>query len=332
MKPMRQVGYSKHITIIVAKYYNVRALRIILFGIWALFSVKRGQAQEWSLSAQFPGTVHSFTTQAGTIFAATDKGVFRLENKNWESCNNGLLHLFTWALIQKDSFLFAGTENGIYRSADNGASWSAVNNGLGFATVYAFACNGKELLAATYGGIYYSWNNGDKWVNSNKWTNRANGFEQYYTIVYSLSVADKGIYAATDRGVYFSGDSCRNWESVNGNVLDKSTVCTVLADNDMLYAGTYNGGLFVSRDNGRSWSALRLPDGDADIYVLEKLGTALYAGTSAGVYCSADSGKTWKNEGKGIPPSNMSVYAIARLKDKIFAAAGRCIVSSFCSQ
>ena len=60
-----------------------------------------------------------------------------------------------------------------------------------------------------------------------------------------------------------------------------------------LFAGT-NGGIFLSTDNGDSWSQIFAILSD-DIYFISFLvrGSTLFAGTNNGVYLSTNNGSSW---------------------------------------
>ena len=74
--------------------------------------------------------------------------------------------------------IFAGTEQGAYRSLDGGEHWEAVNDGLPFTAgpagrkepvpVYRLAYNAatQTLFAVTRGGLYRSFDEGRSWTRA----------------------------------------------------------------------------------------------------------------------------------------------------------------------
>lgn len=59
------------------------------------------------------------------------------------------------ALAVNGSYLFAGTGDGVFRSADNGANWTAANQGLANSDVQSLAFNGGYLFAGIkYGSVW----------------------------------------------------------------------------------------------------------------------------------------------------------------------------------
>ncbi len=52
----------------------------------------------------------------------------------------GLTNTFIHALAISGTNLYAGTEDGVFHSTNNGANWTAINNGLTNPTIFALAC------------------------------------------------------------------------------------------------------------------------------------------------------------------------------------------------
>jgi photosystem II stability/assembly factor-like uncharacterized protein len=64
--------------------------------------------------------------------------------------------------------IFAGTDNGVLHSTNNGLNWTAVNSGLTDTAVNALAISGSNLFAgAQSGGVFLSSDNGASWISVN---------------------------------------------------------------------------------------------------------------------------------------------------------------------
>lgn len=119
------------------------------------------------------------------------------------------------------------------------------------------------------------------------------------------------------KGIFISEDGGKTWTQSNKGFGDSLNVTEIAADPknfDILYASVFMriengkavpGGLFVSRDSGRSWSKIEsLPlinvaqtvlSGDGSIYAAGGFGTTSKEWDSnGGIYRSADNGKTWQ--------------------------------------
>ena len=82
-----------------------------------------------------------------------------------------------------------------------------------------------------------------------------------------------------------------------------------------LFAGTYGGGVFLSTNNGTSWSAAGLTY--VDVYSLDVSGTNLFAGTWVGVFLSTDNGTSWTAVNAGLTDTH--VYSLAVSGTNLFA-------------
>ena len=82
-----------------------------------------------------------------------------------------------------------------------------------------------------------------------------------------------------------------------------------------LFAGTYGGGVFLSTNNGASWTAVNTGlTRYYNVYVVLALavsGTNLFAGTSEGVFLSTNNGTFWTEVNSGLTNTNVSSLAIS---------------------
>lgn len=198
--------------------------------------------------------------------------------------------------------LYAATNQGVFRSSDNGVNWLPVNTGLpGNASVLSLIANGPVLYAGLQGGgVYISTNGGLLWTAINAGLSGGT-----LTINYLLFFGPT-LYAATAGGVcvYTNGA----WQAVNTGLgtLDSATL---LVYGGRLCVGTRGGGIFLL--NGNQWGALSngLPPG-AQVLSFANGGAAVYAGLLGGGLCvSRNNGQLWTLVGGGLP-ANISVYWI----------------------
>ncbi|MBU2636676.1 MAG: regulator, partial [Bacteroidetes bacterium] len=86
-----------------------------------------------------------------------------------------------------------------------------------------------------------------------------------------------------------------------------------------LFAGTYGGGVFLSTNNGTSWTGASTGLTNTYVYALAISGTNLFAGTDrGGVFLSTNNGINWTEVNNGLPP-NTSVLAFAVSGANLFA-------------
>lgn len=142
--------------------------------------------------------------------------------------------------------IFAGTEQGVYASDDQGETWHLKfpgdNAHPGSEVIYsltAYEKNGEHyLFAGTRYGIYFAE------TLENDWT--AKGLQgDDKTIVYALDVYEKAnngyvIFAGTNDGIHFSENDGDNWEPLNTDISAKYDVKALRMNQDtgILWAGT----------------------------------------------------------------------------------------------
>ena len=81
-------------------------------------------------------TIRSIAKATDHIYAATDKGIARLEGEIWNSINTGLSSIDVYSLFENQDILYAGTQDGVYKLTSDD-SWSLVGDRVSFAVVLA---------------------------------------------------------------------------------------------------------------------------------------------------------------------------------------------------
>jgi photosystem II stability/assembly factor-like uncharacterized protein len=149
--------------------------------------------------------------------------------------------------------LFAGTESGLYRSADHGASWEQVTgNGItGFPVlaVYAPPRGGSRLAVRTAEGLFVSDNAGEAW-HATPLPDKS-----YYIYDMALSVDPAApLLAATSRGVLQSVDGGAHWKIAEDGV-PAATVNSVRYHPERKLEAflVQYGRVYRSLDGGTSW-------------------------------------------------------------------------------
>ncbi len=124
--------------------------------------------------------------------------------------------------------------------------------------------------------------------------------------------------------VFISNDNGINWKKANDISL-KSTNTTIIPNNmnsvealtisnDNIYAGTWDGRIFLSKDNGENW--LQIANLRTTFYCLAVKENTIFAGTGAGtgicrkgICSSTDNGENW-TKCKSLPPQFVESFAI----------------------
>ena len=177
-------------------------------------------------------------TNGGGIFYSSDNGT------NWTQINNGLTMLYVYALIEHDSYIFAGTYHegtlnggGVFRSDDNGQNWIAINNGLSNLSVMSFTANSDYVFVGTNGGgTHRTSDNGNSWISV---TGGAS--------THALKVVCSDIYAGNlnNGGLVRSSDNGNNWQSYTSGLSSSGglTVTSFAYNDSYIFTGSLGGGV-----------------------------------------------------------------------------------------
>lgn len=263
---------------------------------------------------------------------------------------------FTLAVDPDDpSTVYAGSEAGVYRSVDAGATWQLASSGLFLqpAAISQDTVAPGALYTVTETGVFRSSDKAQSWVrvegklpepvhdvaadpkvpnrlwaatspgrlhfstNGGKsWTKRA------ATGIADLSISPAGdwLYANTaNQGLLRSSDVGASWRPVQG--IPKTAYVYDLAFDPgppaSIYAATLDG-LYRSRDQGATWQRIAAAVFSGSVPQVEVQGGRIFAAASSGVFYSSDGGSTW-TIGGGPLRSRGEVVALAASADAVFA-------------
>jgi len=228
------------------------------------------------------------------------------KEKGWAQAGTELTQEYIQCMIAdplRPSFLYVGTIDGIFASADQGASWQEINNGLDNHDIKAIAVAADQpdlLYCATWGrGLYSSADRGRQWLEISSLAPKLIGAillqsDRSDTL---WAGASEGIYSSYDRGQTWY----RRWQSGGRRVM---TLAALSGQDQIILAGIFLIGFVRTADGGTVWNysntGIRGTPGASDCATFFATGAAadgsVYA-TSAGgfVYVSTDSGLTWQS-------------------------------------
>lgn len=198
--------------------------------------------------------------------------------------------------------LFAVTgSNKINYSTDNGDSWSEIHGGLESETAFTSivcAMSSNTMLLGTSQNIYKLDNNTNQWSS----------------VYHADAMAIFESIAATSGGRVFAGswmaglmysDDLTNWTKVSHADLQGKITDVYIAANGYIYVLSANSSdkehkLFVSKDNGDSWTLLK-EQGDHKFKSVFAFGNYIALGTQGGgVLISIDGGSAWIEASQGL--------------------------------
>jgi photosystem II stability/assembly factor-like uncharacterized protein len=267
-----------------------------------------------------------------TLYATIGEGVFKSEDKggHWNLFSSELYYSAI-RILKKDpnspQTFYAGTFAGqLLKSEDGGRNWKicdleppnpraiflAAHNPVPVFSVAIDPRNTKTVYVTNGKGIYKSSDGGNRWRLIDK---------IIQGIITIDPITPQKLYLSSRESIYKSSDGGKKWSPISlSNIRRKTTkirnvpfdrpkFMRVVLDPKVpgtLYAGTYGedhssasyeGGIFKSSDEGKTWSALTmgLPDVDISALLLDpQIPQKLYAGSSDGrLFKSIDGGSHW---------------------------------------
>jgi photosystem II stability/assembly factor-like uncharacterized protein len=252
---------------------------------------------------------------AGVIFDRTNGGLFISEDGGgaWRQSTNGMGARDVYSLYQSESnpaTIYAGTNNGLFRSDDRGRNWAQVKK----AQVKAVAKSRKtsklerDTLVDLQNQVFAIF----PFTPIVSAPNSGKGDSQPAP---AHSATSNWMVASTWNGLFITEDEKKGWreikfaKSINktgGNTAAQINGAAIVTNPKLpgaIFVGT-DEGLFVSRDNGVSFQQLALPEAARRVRVVvcdPRGPETIYVGAAAGFFRSTDGGRSWESRGGGMP-------------------------------
>jgi photosystem II stability/assembly factor-like uncharacterized protein len=225
-------------------------------------------------------------TNANILYVATNDAVYKSRDGGgtWEKFPSFSARRVTTVAIDPmlPATIYAGTMgDAVYKSPDGGQHWLPHNVGLkehvSFVNQFVFhPALSEKIYAATTVGAYYTKDAGREWEE------RMNGMKEVH-IVTSIAINPKDptiLYGGTTGGVYRSDDAAMSWKKINNGLIPESELMASMA-------------LGVN--------AIEIDHMNPDI---------VYAGTTKGLFRTANKGEQWERIGLSLPDPFVSSIAI----------------------
>jgi photosystem II stability/assembly factor-like uncharacterized protein len=239
------------------------------------------------------------TSVRSVMFRSTDNGNTFLPD------TNGISYATLTAFISDGSTIFAGSNNGIYISTDDGLHWKISDSSL---DITDLVTNNSDVFAEFVNpieeyGIIRSTDNGASWTVADS---------SVPTSIYfgHLAVCNGNVFVSTNdsEGVYRTMNNGVNWTITDSGLPQyigggDSAVTSFGVLDDTLYAIIGNNSFYRTTNNGDLWepvSVSGLPT-SATIRTLLIHGDNMFAGTDSGIYFSTNRGTNWYSSNDGFP-------------------------------
>lgn len=225
-------------------------------------------------------------TNSKILYVATNDAVYKSRNggDTWEKFPSFSARRVTTVAIDPllPATIYAGTMgDAVYKSPDGGQRWLPHNVGLkehvSFINQFVFhPALSEKIYAATTVGAFYTNNAGREWEE------RMNGMKEVH-IVTAIAINKKDpaiLYGGTTGGVYRSDDGAMTWKKINNGLIPETELMASMA-------------LGVN--------AIELDPVNPDI---------VYAGTTKGLFRTANTGEQWERIGQSLPDPFVSSIVI----------------------
>jgi photosystem II stability/assembly factor-like uncharacterized protein len=220
----------------------------------------RDAGQSWKITTDWQITevlkVRSVPTNPNTVYAASAYGVYKTTDAgdHWSKIRDGYA---SDLLInrQDPSMILSATEEGLFVSFNEGRFWDLF--GLADKSVRVLAQSGKIFWAGTEDdGMFVLRSENNSWQRINKGLTDST----IYTIAVDPENEQQVFIGTHAGGVFASTDGGNNWVQRTNGLTNLTVHGLMYIPPHSLLAGTINGGLFESRDNGLTWKFNSQPD------------------------------------------------------------------------
>jgi photosystem II stability/assembly factor-like uncharacterized protein len=295
-----------------------------------------------------------------SVFAATGTygtGIYRSNSggNEWEIANKGMSNVAISKIAFSADTLIA-TGQGYFSSSDYGQSWTRVDFG-GISNIvnilvhkgvivvqnhdqlrinterdglWGYPLNNTRfnkilLKNDAYFGIGYGYSTYDQKyiVRSNDdaktWKKADTGLPKLNTPVDLVLDGSQLLAAYKTDGIFRSTDDGQTWSPINTKPFKSLSITSLVACPQALFVNTSAGRVFRSIDHGDTWDEVTAPH-ITTIRALTFYSTSIIAGTSAGVFRSNDTGRTWSPINLGL--LNLDILDVAVHNNTLYAGTG----------
>jgi len=237
------------------------------------------------------------------------------------------------------NILLAGTNGGLYRTANGGTSWTKVVASGQFYDIEALTST--NMVATTKGGLYRSTDSGATWVlvTTIASTGRialavsASNSDFVAALVSNTSNGFKGFYASVDGGLTYtlrsSTPNLMGWETngsdSGGQAWYDLCVAVSPVDVNQIVVGGVN--TWKSTNGGVSWTIMTnwyqtstVPAMHADQHdLIFQNSTTLFSANDGGIYRSTNNGVSWTDLTNGMSISQLYRASAAQTDIRVIA-------------
>jgi photosystem II stability/assembly factor-like uncharacterized protein len=284
----------------------------------------------WRESEQLKSEgIHSLTQSSKNpdlLLAGTNGGIWRSSNAGdrWEqlstSATPGLINVESLAFDPRNAeVIYAGTWYLPFKSTDGGETWNITKTGIiDDSDIFAIEIddnNPDHVIMSACSGIYETRNAGANWKKVNGIPSQS----RRTRAILQNPAKPSTIYAGTTEGFWMSTNGGTDWKVTTSRQSFEVNAIAVHSSNpDIVYIGTNNYGVMISRDGGRNFAPSNGGYSGRRAYAIladrEKPGriyaTTINTATGGGYFfVSNDGGVTWQLSARNMP-QRLIAYSI----------------------
>jgi len=290
-----------------------KALLVLAFGLlttavfaagpWQVLGPDGGDARSLAYDAHNPDHI-LLGTSTGQLFVSNDAGRnwsrfarlggddYVLDHISIDPKNSDRIYVSAWSVSSQQI-------GDIFRTRDGGRNWETLPamHGKSIRAMAIFKANSNVLVAGALDGVFRSKDGGNNWERISP-PNHAD-IKNIESIAVD-PVDSNVVYAGTWHLAWKTADGGASWQQIKKGMIDDSDVFSVIVDHDnpsVVFASACSG-IYKSETAGGQFSKIQgIPFSARRTRVLKQDPTAeniVYAGTTEGLWKTADLGKTWK--------------------------------------
>jgi len=199
--------------------------------------------------------------------------------------------------------LYAAAGNGIIRMTASGEQWRILTDWrhTEFQDLAVAPHAPHAIYAAATDGVIASHDGGATWMEA------SNGLRRRFIGTVAVDRSSPGtLFAGGEDGIYRSTDSARSWSPIVSSARMVNDLAQSPHDPSVWMAATQDHGILLSRDSGRTWTALAaIPQlgvtwNNID-FSPQSASTVAAAAFGKGVWLSEDLGASWQDRSARLP-------------------------------
>ncbi len=256
-----------------------------------------------------PTNANEITAGGVNSWKSLDGGATWVLNTHWTGTGAPYVHADLHSVVYTSSTTcYLGTDGGVARSTDGGATWITINGSMNISQIYkmGFSANNYSLILTGHQ------DNGSNLWDGTSWTSIYGGdgtacfvdWNTNTTMVYSWQ---NGNFRRSFNG---GASSQPIVTGLTGSGAWVAPIVQSPTDPNVFYCGYQN--VFKSTNQGSSWTQVGNIGGTLDEIRISPSNTnIIYATTSNAVYKTMNDGGNWTNIAGSIPSGSASISDLA---------------------